>query len=548
MGPLLFTCFYFLMASAKGYHGGPAIDRTSDAYENANESSKIYSPRTGYYQIAKIPLKLYGEGDNAYSNTYLRNPVPLEQEMSFEKLMAAIKDKKLSTVESVIAELPSHMTDLNYVVMYRSRSLQGATPELPRIITYTPTASFMLTFNGNASQAGGQTLEMIQYRRDERRYEFRELVFNGKDVPTVSAANPKKCLECHQSPSRQDVDPRPNWDPYFIWVGAIGSNNGSPSQSIRSRLEYSNIEILPQDNDAFDEQESESEIMNTFVETIAPTHPRYKYLGRLNLKAGADLTNHLGNSNSQRVARLMRAETSIYNTYKEFLYAQLKCLRSFDDIVKGSEGLQWHDQFSFPQYYVYGDKRKRTHSILFGSVGSLMTGIFEPLGVDTSDWSMDFGNGGRMGSTDRFTMPSVAMTVMRVNWLDTEIEDSYLNSIPCDDLYKKGIEKIDNAYATGFQQKMRAERFVPPPQGRDILQRCIGCHVNPIDGFTPEIPFDRPSEITKLLNKPFSRRGTLLDEIIYRTSDMATHREQMPRGRRLSPLERSALLDYLNLQ
>ncbi|MCC6138426.1 MAG: hypothetical protein IT287_07315, partial [Bdellovibrionaceae bacterium] len=162
MGPLIFSYVYILMASAKGYHGGPAIDRTSGVYKNSNDGAKIYNPSTLYSQVYKMPLKLYGEGDNAYSNTYLRNPVPLDQEMSFEKLMAAIKDKKLLTIESVIAELPSHMTDSNYVVMYRSRSLQGATPEAPRIITYTPTASFMLTFNGNASQAGGQTLEMIQ--------------------------------------------------------------------------------------------------------------------------------------------------------------------------------------------------------------------------------------------------------------------------------------------------------------------------------------------------------------------------------------------------
>ncbi len=79
----------------------------------------------------------YGKGRNAYFSPYLRNPVPLEQEMTFDKFAEIdqwTKKKNIVTLEKALKELPENMTNDNYVLMYLSRSLQKATPMEPRVI------------------------------------------------------------------------------------------------------------------------------------------------------------------------------------------------------------------------------------------------------------------------------------------------------------------------------------------------------------------------------------------------------------------------------
>ena len=148
-------------------------------------------------------------------------------EMSIDRLLQIVASKNLRTVESVIAELPLKMKDSDYVLMYRSRSLQEATFAAPRAILYSESGRFVVTFNGgDPNLSGHDTLETIQYRDDSRTFEFREISFADGKKPAVSVLNPQKCLACHQSRHRQDIDPRPNWEPYFIWPGAYGSFDG----------------------------------------------------------------------------------------------------------------------------------------------------------------------------------------------------------------------------------------------------------------------------------------------------------------------------------
>jgi hypothetical protein len=484
----------------------------------------------------------YGEGHNVYpqdmdySNRYFYNLVPLEEEMSFEKLVELVETKNLRTIEDVLSQLPKHMLDLNYVVMYRSRSLQEASPQSPRIITYTPTARFVLTFNGGEPQRfGSQTLELMQYREAEQRFEFREIVFNGKSNPVVSGANPAKCLECHQSPSRTDIDPRPNWEPYSTWIGAFGSNNGmlktiSLAEEFKSRLR-------PTDSDAMVEQAGEFELFKKYINEIAPSHPRYKYLQRFNFKASNALTEHLGILNFSRIARLMMANTEIFDQYKEFLASRLYCY--------GSEHaeypvVKWHYAFNYPQYFDF-----ETTYTPFTTVQSLITQLFEPLGVDTSDWSTDFGNGGLFAFSGRFGLPSVSRDVFRSTLRRMNSSFAELSKTSCEDLKAMAEIKLTRSFEEGFQEKTRGSNLRPPANGAQIFQRCISCHVTDTQSWIPKLPFGDVKTLAKKLGEPFSRRGTLLDEITYRTSDMATSAEQMPRRGRLSSDERIALIDYL---
>jgi len=498
----------------------------------------------GYFVEGK--LQLYDEFLD-FSNNYLFLPVPREQEMNFEKLMEIIKANKLTTIEEVIAALPENMKNYNYVVMYRSRSLQDATPKSPRIISYTPTASFIVTFNGGEGHlAGANTLEMVQYRAADARFEFRELMFDGKTVPKPSVANPTKCLQCHQAPSRKDVDPRPNWEPYNTWIGAFGSDNGSmKNKSISYEFDYYNRVVLPQDSEVIAEQAHEFEFFKDYVDNIAPKHPRFKLLGKLNLKAPTSLTENLGLNNFNRVARLMAKEQGIYSLYKEFINLRLRCY-SLKTVNLESPALTWHMQFKYPNYFQYDDDKGLKKSDPWTTTDDLITQIYEPLGVDTSDWSMDFGSGGRFSFRSRFGLPTHDHLALRYALMQQTDDANKIEAMSCEDLNSVAAKKIDQAFATGVQTKTRSERLQAPPTGGDIVSRCISCHVNAADPFAPALPFDDLTKLRSMFNsKATTSQRTLFEEIQYRTSDMALRDHQMPPSRRLSSQEHNTLLDYI---
>lgn len=486
------------------------------------------------YELSSI--NPYGKG-SSLDTYYTRNAVPLDQEYSLETLLSDIQNKNLTTIEAVVAQLPKHMTHKNYVLMYRSRSLQEATPASPRAIVYTPTASFILTFNGgHKKQKGSNTLEMIQFRQKTQSFEFRELTFTDNSQPHLSEANPRKCLACHQSPSRKTVDPRPNWDPYNIWIGAFGSNSSDMDRKpLKDTL---GSKILPQDREALAEQAHEAQFFKHYSQEIAPKHPRFSLLGEFNLHATTDLTQHLQVWNLLRVQRLVAQESTIISLYKEMYAATMKC-HIKKDVIERSPALRWHVASRPSKYFDYSPFDS------FESVSGALTLLFEPLGVDTSDWSMDFGNGGRFAFYERFGTPANTQKIARWAWSQAFPWAKELESLSCEKLISSGLKKIEAAFQNGEQQKMQKERRLPAPSGRETLNRCMSCHVDALDPFAPTIPLDQPLLMASLLKKKISTRGSLFEDIAYRTSDMATHKEQMPPTRRLSVEERSALLEEL---
>jgi hypothetical protein len=107
------------------------------------------------------------------------------------------------------------------VYAYKSRSAQGASFQNPRVILRNgPTnkraaAEFIVTFNGDPTHRGYNSLEVMQYNRSNHEFELYELKFPLSNVSPQM--NPPKCLACHGQ------DPRPNWDSYPIWPGFYGS-------------------------------------------------------------------------------------------------------------------------------------------------------------------------------------------------------------------------------------------------------------------------------------------------------------------------------------
>lgn len=473
---------------------------------------------------------------------YIQLPVPLNQEFNFLKLKELIINKKLKTIESVIAELPDYMLNNNYVVMYRSRSLQQATIKSPRIITFTPTARFILSFNdGNNNLKGNSNLEIIQFNDQEARFEFREIVFgNGQQLPTISEANPKKCLGCHQSPYRKNIDMRPNWEPYATWPGVIGSNDGSFSALEESNnMKYAQ---QPQDSVFIQEQKNEKQIADEFLNTIAPQNPRYSQLGKLNLKTPVGFTQLLSVLNFQRIIRMISEDSVIFSSHQEILELLGKCHEASvesGDIYNGFNSeifdqiLELHknatDLNKYPKPYF---EQKNT------KFSDRLTWIFEGLGIDTSDWSMDLGTGGRFAFMERFGVPSHAHVTFAAVW-----QERYpFSPKRCLDLLAIAKEKLKKFFAAPVKIESPTP-IIKSISATQILKHCSTCHTDSLSS-APLIPFDNPQELKKVLYMPL-KKTNLMSEILSRTNDMAESGRQMPPDRRLTTSEHNILKQYL---
>jgi hypothetical protein len=137
--------------------------------------------------------------------------------LNFEVLQNTVENCSITTIEDVLSRLPDDYQS-RYALVYNSRSLQGATPENPRVISFGTDASFILAFNNDPTLMGHDKIETISFDHPSARFIFREIQFPGAaQKPVVSEENPALCLTCHRK------DPRPNWDGYFIWPGTYGA-------------------------------------------------------------------------------------------------------------------------------------------------------------------------------------------------------------------------------------------------------------------------------------------------------------------------------------
>jgi hypothetical protein len=344
---------------------------------------------------------------------YTKRPVPLSKELTIDRLLKIVRERKIESIEGVLPFLPQVMKRDTYVVMYRSQSLQSAEPHLPRIVSYTPSSRFVLSFNaGSESQYGGDTIEMIQFDDSRFRWDFYELAFRG-GRPRVSQANPKKCAGCHQSLSRTEADYRPNWEPYNSWPGAFGSFSLTEGmfRSFKQSREFMS-KATPEDQDMIEEQAHEPDFYRAYTFTMAANHPRYKHFPAPKLKAATHLNQNFGELNFLRVARFIVENQTLYEKYKYLLWFGFHCYPPNRDLF--AAGLSVNRRILLERKSPY-EKEEYGKFPGFGHMptGRFLTLLFEPF-TDTSDWSMDFFTLGRFSLTnDRFGMPGKSEEAFR---------------------------------------------------------------------------------------------------------------------------------------
>lgn len=459
-------------------------------------------------------------------------------------------------IEDFLTQVRAKSPELfeNVILMYRSKSFQASSEEHPRAILYNQDATFVLSFNGLPSHRGFDRVEMMQFDSVGSRFEFRELSSAGGKLK-LSAANPALCLACHQSPLRQRPDPRPNWEPYSRWPGAIGSEEGRLS-------DYFQVEIYrPEDDLHRAEARREQEILKKFVNGEARTNPRYKLL---DLESNKDSIFHrpvsfsdlLGRLNFKRIMRLVKSDApDHFPKVNHLLSGVLRCNSLYvpspilDQVENWTPGGREDFVADIGQLIRSRSKvpfEQRSHDEIAGastytvipaeypwpSVSETLYLLFQRFGIDTSDWSMDFRTGGRLAFRERFGIPSNPADAARI--AHSEV---YPDEMNCHEIKTKALEQAQNLLSLPV---------LPPPVRKPLLDSCVRCH-SPGQTSAPVIHFHDLHQFRNEMVTYKTKSGrSLMEDIEHRMGDHATLDEQMPRGLvRPTRSERLQLISYL---
>jgi hypothetical protein len=144
------------------------------------------------------------------------------QGAGFAALQALIESRGIRSIDELVPALPESLRS-RHVLVFESRSVQGASRRSPRAILYTHDGRFVATFNGESDQAGYRSLETMEFDGAARSFRFREVTFPEGASARFSELDPPRCLACHGD------DPRPIWDAYPVWPGVYsGPEDASP--------------------------------------------------------------------------------------------------------------------------------------------------------------------------------------------------------------------------------------------------------------------------------------------------------------------------------
>ncbi len=500
--------------------------------------------------------------------------VAKESSFSYEKLQSLINEKEITSVEEALENIKLYYPEFfsNYILMYHSRSLQGSSFKNPRAILFDKSGHFVFTFNGNSKQRGFDKLEVMQFREKTRSFDFHEVTFSKSRRPEFSKANPKKCQVCHQSPDRKNIDMRPNWEPYNIWPGAYGSISGNIKLSTYhkhlKRLRDADPLVLK--NASLEEEE-----LHNFFENVYENHSRYKLLNKEEFEPRQTVIfTEIQNTLAQkRVARIITQDLeNIYKQISSTLAAGVRC----KELMVSESAYKWlknnwgNEEFKpEPDKYVssayvpapdifndrISDQRENyvvaENNILEDekkfsrvNISELLHHVFEPLGISTSDWSLDFKTNGELAFRQRFGSPSNVQKMIR-NAMKESFREEGLLKLNCEELAEKSVKQFDDFMKSETFFKLLNDKDEKVKNKAPLMNRCIKCHESG-DIFIPYIPFSNEEDLAKYLKEPSEITGRkLIEDIKYRLGDFVREEDRMPLGPIGSKEERSKLLEYL---
>ena len=200
------------------------------------------------------------------------------------------------------------MLDLNYVVMYRSRSCGHPEPARDHLYAKRTVHSHLQQRRSKTLRRANTGADAVPRRRAP--FEFRELVFNGRDLPVASQTQPG--VWSVPVALARGCDPRPSGTVQHVDRG-LRSDNGQIKT--KPMLEDKKYRLRPTDMEALEEQAQEFELFKNYINGVAPSHPRYKHLSA-SIKSPYCAYRAPRYIEFTRIVRLMMAESSIFDTYE----------------------------------------------------------------------------------------------------------------------------------------------------------------------------------------------------------------------------------------
>ncbi|MFM8313412.1 MAG: hypothetical protein ACKOA8_03935, partial [Deltaproteobacteria bacterium] len=301
---------------------------------------------------------------------------PLSEINSIQQLIQLVDDNRdLTTLEKVLHALPVPLRS-SPVFIYRSESLQSASPEFPRVLLSDPSGNLVLAFNGESKQTGFDKLEALEFDEKKNRFNFYEMKFSSAGKLEVSKPNPSECLSCHRF-----SDPRPNWESYDQWPGVYGSND--------DRLKSEEVEPFKNFLNLFELNPRYSALR---IEPLKQVLGYSSHYGRLPNEPNISFTHRLSRNNFKRLARLIMESPD----YEKFKYM-------IGGFLSSGEGERFSDIGYLPEKissltdYYSKENIREVEAIAISYANSVSNpatltfrSLFEARGIDTSDWFMNF--------------------------------------------------------------------------------------------------------------------------------------------------------------
>lgn len=479
-------------------------------------------------------------------------PINLEQ-------LVKSAPRRANGIEDLIERLPKNLRS-DFILMSKSQSLQDADAKHPRVILSSPEGINLFAFNGHPNQKNYQSLEVIQFNRDLKKFELREITYVPESRSfTISEVNPQRCLSCHGE------DPRPNWEPYEEWPGAIGDAWGNAKGA------YGIFSV----EDRIIEQRQFEDFKRSHK-----TNPRYKNLKLTNGHISelhhtqVSFTGKVAALNFLRLSRIIQSEPA-YREYKWVVLGALLC-QDFPGLPPDPTNNRFSNFFPTELRKWHQDRTKRVER---GSLAANLNLIFEPLGHDTSRWSMNFiSDGADAANQDRYGTPGNSRRELAAALISTDPDlqrfwgastsnvyapNSYRaddygsdeSNRRCNELKAKSLEALSQR-ATNIVVETRRElnlcnesKFTDEESSiiRATIRSCLDCHgtASSID-LSLENPIKFPEFLNRRPTAKHSTKANVYLEILARI-DSQDSDYKMPPTHQLNEEPKKLFKRYLGL-
>jgi len=245
---------------------------------------------------------------------------PNTPQLSSEWIKDQIDNQGVKTIEALLAKFSPASLE-RHLLAYASRSDQFASWLSPRVVVYSYDADFILAFNGEPGSKGYFNLEMIRFDHKGKGFHPEIVRFDPAGIKKPEYDfKPTNCRGCHQQ------NFRPNWDPYFHWVGFYGSED----DNVNAGYEHKDGKLT-----TGKENEQYALFLEKKKDQIAKKIGRYRFLpAHPAERPNNDFNDRVTCLNMKRMVRAFEEQPLAARVWPHITYSRIKLSELPDDLLK----------------------------------------------------------------------------------------------------------------------------------------------------------------------------------------------------------------------